>query len=84
MLPPSHGYALSALALNELQSMSPELPGVVLAGSSIEINEHYEGDSEIIFKHAHRLGGERSPHWLKLKNLKAPAVTCKAEQSSGH
>jgi bifunctional non-homologous end joining protein LigD len=55
----------------------PEL-GVVL-------NEHYEGDGEIVFKHACKLGCEgivskrlgslyrsgRSPHWVKVKNPKA-------------
>ena len=56
-------------------------PGIVL-------NEHYDGDGEIVFKHACKLGCEgivskrlgssyrsgRSPHWLKVKNPKAPAV----------
>jgi bifunctional non-homologous end joining protein LigD len=52
----------------------------------IVLNEHYEGDGEIIFKHACRLGCEgivskrlgslyrsgRSRHWLKVKNPNAP------------
>jgi bifunctional non-homologous end joining protein LigD len=56
-------------------------PGIVL-------NEHYEGDGEIVFAHACKLGCEgivskrlgslyrsgRSPHWLKIKHPKAPAV----------
>jgi bifunctional non-homologous end joining protein LigD len=64
-----------------------ELLGIVL-------NEHYEGDGEIIFKHACKLGCEgivskrlgslyrsgRSPHWVKVKNPKAPAVTREAEE----
>jgi bifunctional non-homologous end joining protein LigD len=60
----------------------------------IVLNEHYEGDGEIIFKHACKLGCEgivskrlgslyrsgRSPHWVKVKNPKAPAVTREAEE----
>ena len=60
----------------------------------IVINEHYEGDGEIIFKHACKLGCEgivskrigslyrsgRSRHWIKVKNPKAPAVKRKAEE----
>ena len=56
-------------------------PGIVL-------NEHYEGDGEIVFQHACKLGCEgivskrlgstyrrgRSPLWVKVKNPKAPAV----------
>ena len=60
----------------------------------IVLNEHYEGDGEIIFKHACKLGCEgivskrlgslyrsgRSPHWVKVKNPKAPAVKREAEE----
>ncbi len=60
----------------------------------IVLNEHYEGDGEIIFKHACKLGCEgivskrlgsshrsgRSPNWLKVKNPKAPAVKREAEE----
>jgi bifunctional non-homologous end joining protein LigD len=67
----------------------PEL-GVVL-------NEHYEGDGEIIFKHACSLGCEgivskrlgsmyrsgRSSHWAKVKNPNAPAVKREAEEDWG-
>ena len=62
-------------------------PGIVL-------NEHFEGDGEIVFQHACRLGCEgivskrlgtayrsgRSPHWLKIKNPAAPAVRREAEE----
>jgi bifunctional non-homologous end joining protein LigD len=62
-------------------------PGVVL-------NEHYEGDGEIVFKHACKLGCEgivskrlgspyrsgRSLHWVKVKNPQAPAVAREAEE----
>ena len=62
-------------------------PGVVL-------NEHYEGDGEIVFKYACKLGCEgivskrlgspyrsgRSLHWVKVKNPQAPAVTREAEE----
>ena len=54
----------------------------------IVLNEHYEGDGDIVFEHACKLGCEgivskrlgstyrsgRSPHWLKIKNPHAPAV----------
>jgi ATP-dependent DNA ligase len=62
-------------------------PGIVL-------NEHYEGDGDIVFQHACKLGCEgivskrlgslyrsgRSPHWLKVKNPAAPAVKREAEE----
>jgi ATP-dependent DNA ligase len=62
-------------------------PGIVL-------NEHYDGDGEVVFEHACKLGCEgivskrlgspyrsgRSPHWLKIKNPAAPAVTREAEE----
>ncbi len=62
-------------------------PGIVL-------NEHYDGDGEIVFKHACKLGCEgivskrlgssyrsgRVTHWLKIKNPAAPAVTREAEE----
>jgi bifunctional non-homologous end joining protein LigD len=62
-------------------------PGIVL-------NEFFEGDGAIIFKHACSLGCEgivskrlgspytsgRSPHWLKVKNPEAPAVRRAAEE----
>ena len=61
------------------------------------LNEHYEGDGEIIFKHACKLGCEgivskrlgslyrsgRSPHWVKVKNPNAPAVKREAEEDWG-
>jgi bifunctional non-homologous end joining protein LigD len=63
----------------------------------IVLNEHYEGDGEIIFKHACKLGCEgivskrlgslypsgRSPHWVKVKNQNAPAVKREAEEDWG-
>jgi bifunctional non-homologous end joining protein LigD len=63
----------------------------------IVLNEHYEGDGEIVFKHACKLGCEgivskrlgsmyrsgRSPHWVKVKNPKAPAVRREAEEDWG-
>jgi bifunctional non-homologous end joining protein LigD len=65
-------------------------PGIVL-------NDYYEGDGEIVFQHACKLGCEgivskrlgspyrsgRSPHWVKVKNPKAPAVTREAEEDWG-
>jgi bifunctional non-homologous end joining protein LigD len=66
------------------------LPGIIL-------NEHYEGDGEIVFEHACKLGCEgivskrlgssyrsgRSAHWVKVKNPKAPAVKREAEKDWG-
>jgi ATP-dependent DNA ligase len=65
-------------------------PGIVL-------NEFFEGDGDILFEHACRIGCEgivckrlgspyrsgRSPHWVKVKNPKAPAVTREAEEDWG-
>jgi bifunctional non-homologous end joining protein LigD len=66
-------------------------PGIVL-------NEFFEGDGDILFKHACKLGCEgivskrlgsryrsgRSPHWLKIKNPAAPAVKREAEEDWGN
>jgi bifunctional non-homologous end joining protein LigD len=65
-------------------------PGIVL-------NEFFEGDGDILFKHACKLGCEgivskrlgspyrsgRSVHWVKVKNPKAPAVKREAEEDWG-
>ncbi|HEY7230333.1 MAG TPA: DNA ligase [Pseudolabrys sp.] len=62
--------------------------------SNIVVNEHYDGDRAIIYKHACRFGCEgivskrlgspyksgRSARWVKVKNPKAPAVTREAEE----
>ncbi len=62
-------------------------PGIVL-------NEVFEGDGDILFEHACKLGCEgivstrvgspyrsgRAPHWVKVKNPNAPAVTREAEE----
>jgi ATP-dependent DNA ligase len=59
------------------------------APSGIHYNEHVEGDGEIVFEHACKLGLEgivskhrehayrsgRSKTWLKVKNPAAPGVT---------
>ena len=61
------------------------------------LNEVFEGDGEILFAHACKLGCEgivskrlgspyrsgRSPHWLKVKNPAAPAVKREAEEDWG-
>lgn len=58
------------------------------------LNEHYEGDGAIVFRHACKLGCEgivskrlgsqyrsgRTKHWLKVKNPEAPAVAREAEK----
>jgi bifunctional non-homologous end joining protein LigD len=60
----------------------------------IVVNEFFEGEGAIIYRHACKLGCEgivskklgspyrtgRSAHWLKIKNPKAPAVTREAEE----
>jgi bifunctional non-homologous end joining protein LigD len=65
-------------------------PGIVL-------NEFFEGDGDILFEHACKLGCEgivskrlgsryrsgRSKHWLKVKNPNAPAVKREAEDDWG-
>jgi bifunctional non-homologous end joining protein LigD len=62
--------------------------------AGISFNEHYTGDGAIIFKHAYALGCEgivskrlgspyragRTDHWVKVKNLEAPAVAREAEE----
>jgi bifunctional non-homologous end joining protein LigD len=65
-------------------------PGIVL-------NEVFEGDGDVLFAHACKLGCEgivskrlgslyrsgRSQHWLKIKNPAAPAVKREAEEDWG-
>jgi bifunctional non-homologous end joining protein LigD len=65
--------------------------------SSIVLNEQYEEDGAIVFREACKLGCEgivskrlgspyrsgRSPHWVKVKNPKAPAVKREAEEDWG-
>jgi bifunctional non-homologous end joining protein LigD len=67
------------------------------AGAGIRLNEHMEGDGEIVFRHACKLGLEgivskrrdsayrsgRSPDWLKMKNSDAPAVKREEEEEWG-
>jgi hypothetical protein len=71
----------------------------LLRGSklSIVLNEVYEEDGAIVFREACKLGCEgivskklgsiyrrgRSPHWVKVKNPKAPAVKREAEEDWG-
>jgi len=65
--------------------------------TSILLNEHFTEDGEIVFREACKLGCEgivskrlgspyrsgRSPHWVKVKNPKAPAVRREAEEDWG-
>jgi bifunctional non-homologous end joining protein LigD len=65
-------------------------PGIVLNG-------FFEGDGDILFEHACKLGCEgivskrlgslyrsgRSPHWIRVKNPAAPAVKREAEEDWG-
>ena len=64
------------------------------ASDGIAFNKHFDGDGEIIFRHACSLGCEgivskrlgsayrsgRVNHWLKIKNPGAPAVRREAEE----
>jgi ATP-dependent DNA ligase len=68
-----------------------------IPGSGLVLNQYYDADGEIVFREACRLGCEgivskrlgspyrsgRSPHWVKVKNPKAPAVTREAEEDWG-
>jgi len=67
------------------------------ARAGIRFNEHMEGDGETVFRQACKLGLEgivskrkdsayrsgRSPDWLKMKNLGAPAVKREEEEEWG-
>jgi bifunctional non-homologous end joining protein LigD len=58
------------------------------------LNKHFAGNGDIVYRHC-MLGCEgivtkqlgstyrsgRSPHWIKVKNPKAPAVTREAEEN---
>ena len=48
MLPPSHGHALSGLALNELRSMSPELPGLLASEVSDSADKRRGSDAAVL------------------------------------
>jgi bifunctional non-homologous end joining protein LigD len=64
---------------------------------SLVLNQHYEEDGAIVFREACKLGCEgivskrlgspyrsdHSPHWVKVKNPKAPAVRREAEADWG-
>jgi len=68
--------------------------GKLVRGPGIVLNEVFEGDGDVLFEHACKLGCEgivskrlgspyrsgRSPHWVKVKNPKAPAVKREAEE----
>jgi bifunctional non-homologous end joining protein LigD len=67
------------------------------AGLGLRFNEHLEGDGPTVFAHACKMGLEgivskrkdsayrsgRSPDWLKMKNVDAPAVKREAEEDWG-
>jgi len=70
---------------------------VAKATPGIRFNEYMEGDGPTVFAHACKMGLEgivskrkdsmyrsgRSPDWLKMKNLAAPAVKREAEEDWG-
>ena len=63
----------------------------------MRLNEHIAEPGDVVFRHACKLGLEgivskrlgsryrsgRSPDWLKMKNLAAPAVKREAEEDWG-
>jgi bifunctional non-homologous end joining protein LigD len=65
--------------------------------TGIALNEHYDGDGAVIYKHVCKFGCEgivskrvgspyrsgRSGHWLKIKNPMAPAVRREADEDWG-
>jgi bifunctional non-homologous end joining protein LigD len=65
--------------------------------AGIVVNEVFEGDCDVLFAHACKLGCEgivskrlgaiyrrgRSPHWIKVKNPNAQAVKREAEEDWG-
>jgi bifunctional non-homologous end joining protein LigD len=53
------------------------------AGPGIRFNEHIEGDGETVFRHACKLGLDRSPDWLKMKNADAPAMKREEQEEWG-
>jgi bifunctional non-homologous end joining protein LigD len=67
------------------------------AWPGLRFNEHMDGDGEIVFRHACKLGLEgivskrkdskylsgRSSDWLKMKNANAPAVKREEEEDWG-
>jgi bifunctional non-homologous end joining protein LigD len=67
------------------------------AGLGLRFNEHLEGDGPTVFAHACKMGLEgivskrlgsryrsgRSPDWLKMRNLDAPAVKREEEEDWG-
>jgi bifunctional non-homologous end joining protein LigD len=70
---------------------------VAKASPGLRFNEHMEGDGPTVFAHACKMGLEgivskrkdsayrsgRSPDWLKMKNLDAPAVKREEEENWG-
>jgi hypothetical protein len=68
-----------------------------LRGQRDDMNEHIEGDGPTVFAHACKMGLEgivskrkdsryssgRSPHWIKSKNPRAPAVKREADEDWG-
>jgi ATP-dependent DNA ligase len=89
------GADLRRQPLEHRKAMLAELLRGVRDG--IALNRHFSGDGAMIFEHACTLGCEgivskrldspyrsgRSPHWVKVKNPRAPAVKREAEEDWG-
>jgi bifunctional non-homologous end joining protein LigD len=87
------------LRRDPLQVRKATLASIVAkARPGIRFNEHIEGDGPTVFGHACKMELEgivskrkdsayrsgRSPDWLKMKNLDAPAVKREEEEDWGH
>jgi bifunctional non-homologous end joining protein LigD len=89
------GEDMRRTRIEERKRMLARLLGRFQPG--IIVNEYFEGDGAIIYKHACTLGCEgivskqlgtpyragRSAHWLKIKNPDAPAVRREATEDWG-
>ena len=83
--------ASSQIVAVSIDAALPQLRRGPHAG--IVVNEVFEGDGDLLFAHACKLGCEgrfgslyksgRSPHWLKVKNPKASAAKREAEEDWG-
>jgi bifunctional non-homologous end joining protein LigD len=86
------------LRRDPLQVRKATLASIVAKASpGIRFNEHIEGDGPTVFVHACKMGLEgivskrkdsayrsgRSPDWLKMKNVHAPAVKREEEEEWG-
>jgi hypothetical protein len=93
-VPTSSMFSLATAMDNKRENPASICPH---CGEPMRVTATIEGDGEIIFEHSCKLGCEgivskrvgslyrsgRSPRWVKVKNPKAPAVECEAEEDWG-